>query len=110
MTRTQKCLFVTGALLLIGTGGVAGVELPPASPAPPPDQAAVVATPAPVAAPLPEVPPATAAESVPAVEPAPLVPPVPAVQPVEVVALRPLATLAAGRNDSAPLWSPTGDF
>lgn len=37
-------------------------------------------------------------------------PQLPSVQPVTVVALRPLSGFGAGRNDSAPAWSPTGDF
>jgi len=89
MNRTHRYLFVSGALLFAATRGWCGVDLPP------PATPAVSVAPPPAMSP---VAPAVVAESL------------PPVVPVAVVALRPLTPFASGRNDSAPLWSPTGDF
>lgn len=107
MNRAQMHLCVTGALLLAATRGWCGVELPPQSPPPAPATLPVAV----VAEPLPAVTPTVVSEPLPP-EPQPemAVPAVPPVPPVVVIALRPLTPFAAGRNDSAPLWSPTGDF
>ncbi|HEU0265309.1 MAG TPA: hypothetical protein VFR01_06235 [Geobacterales bacterium] len=78
---TWACIRTSVAgILLFATSAATGADLPAPPSATPPAQPVVVA----------ELP--------------------PPVKPVELVSLHPLTTFGSGRNDSAPVWSPTGDF